>query len=106
MAKLFVAVVPNSECEENVKRLLRTFDDCESKVKEFPEERDCNYYEMDCSKHPYLADFLCENLANGKYAKLGPIIAHNPLMKSVYGYYRACVKDDDYTLEQFINTED
>lgn len=106
MAKLFVAVVPNSECEDDVKRLLKVFSECESNVKELPEERDCNYYEINCSEHPYLAEFLCEALASGKYTKMGPLIAHSPLMKSVYGYYRACVKDDDYTLEQFINTED
>ena len=105
MAKLFVAVVPDSECERNVKKILRAFDKCKSIVKECPEERDCNYYEMDDSNYPGLAEVIHRNLAEFKYSSMGLILKQNPLMQFTYGYYRSCVKNDNSTLEDFINTE-
>ena len=105
MATLFCAVVPNSECEKTIQRMIKVFSPgCPSESKELSEERDTNYYKLDCNNYPSLAEMLYDNLVHGAYASLGSFVMLNELSRSVYGYRRAYVAtDDNFTLEDFIN---
>ena len=103
MAKLCIAVVPNSECEKHVVHCMKTFGrDCQTYECITPGGKDANYYMLDCKKFPGLEDVLLYNFENGKYSEMSFLIAHDPLAKFVYGLYEAKIMSDDYTIEEFI----
>lgn len=107
MSKLFVAVVPNSECKDHMDRAVRAFKDvCPCEVQNEPNGMDAVYYMIDeTDKHPGLAKVLHANITQGKYTALGSTIEHDERCRFMYGLYRAEVKDDSYTMEQFIKEE-
>ena len=106
MAKLFVAVVPNSECDKRTKFAVEMAEifDCESAFRPEPEDHDANYYEVCFGSNVEMARTMLE------YVEIGPgginiRFMNDPIMMSVYGLYRAEILSDDMTLEQFIEKE-
>lgn len=106
MAKLFVAVTPGSNCEKDVQKLYNTFEGnrYQRGVKELPDEKDANYYMIGIPGEEAV-QMIYALLMSGYYSEDGWLVMKDPLLQSVYGFYRASVKPDDYTLDQFINEE-
>ena len=103
MAKLFVAVKPNSDCEEDVQRLLRRFFECPNESRDESTGRDIRYYMLDSSKYDGLVETLEGNLNGGKYSPMGKRIAINiEVQINKYGLYAACAMPNDYTLDEFM----
>jgi len=96
--KLFVATVPNSECDHLVQEMCSILEvaySCDKKL--LPEERDANYYAIDFGKSQRMAE------ANQKWIIKGPF-GHtlSDIGRSVYGLYRTDIIDDDTTLDEYI----
>lgn len=104
MAKLFVSVVPHSECKSHLDRAIRAFKDvCPCEVLEEPNGMDAVYYMIDeTDKHPGLAKVLHDNIVNGKYTSLGFMVKNDEHVRFMYGLYRADIKDDDCTMDQYV----
>ena len=106
MAKLFISVIPGSECDRMAKRVAEsaTIFGCKFNCKPMPEERDANYYEICYGENDSMAEVGLD------FVKGGPrgyqrIFMNNPISMSIYGLYRAEILTDDITLEQFIERE-
>ena len=106
MAKLFVAVIPGSECDMRTKRAgeTATIFDCEFNSKPMPEEHDANYYEVCFGDNMSMAKVMLEFVMEGHDGMMR-MFSNDSIMKSVYGLYRAEILPDNITLEQFINKE-
>lgn len=107
MAKLFIAVYPNTKCDKRAKNLAKMSKeafDYEYKCEIEPDGRDANYYEIcfgeDKNRAEIALAFIKNTLDGIPY-----LFSNNLLMQSVYGLYKAEILPDDITMEQFINGE-
>ena len=106
MAKLFVAVIPGSECDRITKHAGESAElfDCKFSCKPMPEERDANYYEICFGENEAMAKVAFDFVRGGPHGHMR-IFANDSITLSVYGLYRAEILADDVTLEQFIEKE-
>lgn len=106
MAKLFVAVIPGSECDRMTKRAgeMAELFDCKFNCKPMPEERDANYYEVCFGENESMAKVAFDFVIGGSNGQMR-MFSNDSIMMSIYGLYRAEILSDNITLEQFIDKE-
>ena len=106
MAKLFAAVIPNTECDDRTKYAVDMAEivnyECNCKLE--PNGRDANYYEICFGKDERMARTTLEFIRDGFCGQMD-LFFEDPIMMSVYGLYKVKILPDHVTLEQFINEE-
>lgn len=99
--KLFVATVPDSECDnftaEVCFAMSTAFECC---MKQMPEERDANYYYIDFGESQPMAEATKNRIIAGPNG-LGKFLSN--ISRSVYGLYRADILSEDMSLDDYIN---
>jgi hypothetical protein len=103
--KLFVATVPNSECDNFTAEVCFAMSVAfKCGMKQMPEERDANYYYIDFDDASQSMAEATKNRIIAGPNGMGKFLSD--IGRSVYGLYRADIIHDDITLDEYIKKKE
>lgn len=104
MVKLFIAAIPEMECDRQIQLVRKMLRDCVWNVIEEPDDLDANVYELQCNfgiNHEMdlsMAQAAEYNIKEGSYG-----IHSNILGKALYGLYKTKIEENEqFTIRDFI----